>query len=144
MFRFKLQQVLNYREQLRDQAQIEFAKIQKAYDEAREACVALEKTIEGNKESLFKLDIQAHNERWLIEQCLKGLEADLQVRQVELTHLAQALDQAQKDLIERAKEHKVLEKLKERQKSNHAQEEKAKEQQDFDESSSMRYSPKDI
>jgi len=141
MFHFKLQQVLDYREQLRDQAQITHAQILADYHDTEKHVIDLQQALDENEYNLHNLPPAAYNDRWLIAQCIKGFREDLSLAKQRLHELTQSLDHAKIYLARRAKEHKILEKLKEKQCENYVKKEKADEQRNFDESSSMRYKP---
>ncbi len=142
VFRFSLQQVLEYREQLCDQAQIELAKIVAAILGLEKTIDNTNQAIQAQKQSISKIDLNNVGERWLTENFIKSLQEDLSVMLGKLHELHQAQEEAKKTVARLAKEHKVLEKLKDKQAERHVQKERHKEQQIYDETASIRFNTK--
>jgi flagellar FliJ protein len=78
-------------------------------------------------------------ERWLLEHFIRGVREDLQSSQMRLRTLAQMMAEAQKTLRDRARDKKILEKLKARQGERHELEERSKEQRSYDETATLRF-----
>ncbi|MDR2695217.1 MAG: flagellar export protein FliJ, partial [Deltaproteobacteria bacterium] len=78
-------------------------------------------------------------ERWLLEHFIRGVRDDLRSSHMRLRTLAQMVAEARKMLLERAKDKKVLEKLKDRQRGRHELEERSKEQRSYDETATLRF-----
>lgn len=138
-FRFRLQQVLEYREQLENQAQMVFGQAQAAYDRQIEVIAALRVQLAENETKLYEQLSQG--ERWLLENFKKGIEQDIAGAENHLLELAQQLNRARMDLVQKSQDKKLLDKLKEKQARQHAEEERAKEQLQFDETATLRYKP---
>lgn len=141
-FRFSLQQVLDYREQLSEQARVELAKVTAAVISEERKVKELQEAIHTQETNLRALDLNNIGERWLLENFIKGLQEDLRISLVQLRTLQNALKEAQKKVAQLAKEHKVLEKLKLKQAERHAKNERQKEQQNYDETASIRFNSK--
>jgi len=138
VFRFSLQQVLDYRTQVEDQAKVRFAKAQSEQLAAERRLRDLQDHLAEQERSLYEgnLDIM---ERWLTEHYVRGLRDDI-ARTFRLLHeLAQAVEQARINLVAKAKERKILDKLREKQAARHAYEEKLQERRIYDETASIRY-----
>ena len=141
-FRFSLQQVLDYREQLSEQARVELAKVTAAVLSEERKVKELQEAIRTQETNLRALDLNNMGERWLLENFIKGLQEDLHISVAQLQTLQNALKEAQEKVAQLAKEHKVLEKLKSKQAERHAKNERQKEQQNYDETASIRFNSK--
>jgi flagellar FliJ protein len=138
-FRFKLQKVLEYREQLEDQAKVALARIQQLYIEEERRSEALQALLAEQESKLYSNALLPAGERWLLEHFIRGVREDLQSSQMRLRTLAQMMAEAQKTLRERARDKKILEKLKARQRERHEREERSKEQRSYDETATLRF-----
>ena len=138
-FRFSLQQVLNYREQLRDQAQVELARVMAQYQREEQRAADLRQLLDSEETRLFSIPPQESGERWLLEHFIRGLREDLAATLLRLKELARQVHEVKTLLAARAKEHKVLDKLKAKQAERHAHEERLQEQKTYDEASAIRF-----
>jgi flagellar FliJ protein len=140
-FRFNLQKVLDYRAQLEDQAKQALVRAQQAHQEKAREVALLDGNLARHMEAMSSQAMQSAADIWLGRNYAKRLAEDLALaRQAE----AQLLHEAQErrlELVEKAKERKLLEKLKETQAKRHEQEEFRKEQAGFDEMATLRYRP---
>lgn len=138
-FKFSLEQVLKYRMQMEQRAQIELARVEK--ERLREE--ARVQTITGmlveQEDYLRSLDPAQANERWLADNFNKGLRADRVLAMQRAINWGKAAEAARKELAARALERKTLEKLKEKQSELYAHCELSHEQHQFDEIASLRY-----
>ena len=138
-FRFKLQKVLEYREQLEDQAKVALAKAQQLYIEEERRSEALKALLTEQEAKLYSKVPLPADERWLLELFIRGVRDDLQNSHMRLRTLAQMVAEAKKTLRERARDKKILEKLKSRQRERHELEERIKEQRSYDETATLRF-----
>lgn len=143
-FRFSLQQVLDYREQLSEQARVELAKVTAAVISEEKKVQELQEAIRTQETNLRSLELNNIGERWLLENFIKGLQEDLHISLTQLQTLQNALKEAQEKVAQLGKEHKVLEKLKSKQAERHAKNERQKEQQNYDETASIRFNSKTL
>jgi len=139
VFRFKLQKVLEYREQLEDQAKVALAKVQQLHIEEERRNEALKELLTEQEAKLYSKVLLPAGERWLLELFIRGVRDDLQSSHIRLRTLAQMVAEAQKTLRERARDKKILEKLKARQRERHELEERIKEQRSYDETATLRF-----
>jgi flagellar FliJ protein len=139
IFRFKLQKVLEYREQLEDQAKVALARVQQLHIEEERRNAALKILLTEQESRLYSNALLPAGERWLLEHFIRGVREDLQSSQMRLRTLAQMMAEAQKTLRERARDKKILEKLKARQRERHELEERTKEQRSYDETATLRF-----
>ena len=138
-FHFKMQKVLDYREQLEEEAKVDLAHKQKLLEEARELFERLKAELRQNEDHLFESALVPQQERWLLEQYVKGLKGDVAQAALQARMQEQLVDEARKLLAARAIERKLLDKLKERQKQQYLREEQLKEQRVNDETATLRY-----
>ena len=138
-FRFSLQKVLEYRTQLEDQAKLALAKAEHALARQVALVLSLEGALEQHLEASSRRVSANAAEMWLSRNYAKRLADDLEEARAARTHLEQAARECRAELIERAKERKLLEKLKEKQADRHARNEEHKEQAQFDEMATLRY-----
>lgn len=141
MFRFRLQQVLQYREQLKDRARVEFARVQAELSREQERATRLQAMLVEQEARLRVAAVTDQGEHWLLEHFIRGLREDLSSTLLRVRLLAQSAEEARQMLTLRAKEHRVLEKLKEKQAQRYAQEERWKEQKSYDETAALRFKP---
>lgn len=137
-FRFKMQKILDYRQQQEEQAKVRLAQAQNAHDQELARLQATLAELAEKQGQLAGRLIENNGERWLLENFIKGLRADAANSQARLKTLGQALDAARKFLQEKALEHKVLDKLRERQQANYLRDEREKELKANDETATLR------
>lgn len=140
-FKFSLQQVLEYRGQLKEQAQVALAKVQAELTREQERAAALRASIEDSERRMFVLGINDSGERWLLEHFIKGLRTDESSTHMRIRMLTEQRNEAQKELAARSKDEKVLDKLKEKQTERYAAEERLKEMRNYDETAAIRFKP---
>ena len=138
-FRFSLEQVLNYRTQLEQQAKVELARVEQERLREQQRADTLRAMLDEQERALAALTPDKTGERWLAENFIKGLRADLSVTVQRVRNWTMAAEAARTELISRSKDKKTLEKLKATQSENHAREEQLREQQEYDETASLRY-----
>lgn len=138
-FKFSLQQVLSYRGQLKEQAQVVLARAQAELTREQERAAELRKCIEESEQRLYSLGVQEPGERWLLEHFIKGLRSDETSTHMRIRVLTQTRNEAQTELLLRAKDEKVLDKFKEKCAERHATEERLKEMKDYDETAAIRF-----
>ena len=114
-FRFSLEQVLNYRIQLEQQAKVELARVEQ------------ERLREQQRADTLRAMLDEQE------------RADLSVTVQRVRNWTMAAEAARTELISRSKDKKTLEKLKATQAENHAREEQLREQHEYDETASLRY-----
>jgi len=138
-FRFSLQQVLNYREQLEQQARQELARVERERVREQQRVDEMQIMLAEQNRYLAELAPHQHGERWLAENFIRGLRTDLAASLQRVKHWNMAADAARRELVARSRDKKTLEKLKNKQAENHAREEQLREQHEYDETASLRY-----
>lgn len=143
-FRFPLQKVLEYRSQLEEEAKLELAKAQHNYAKQGKIINALRSRFEEHKLSLNKKGGATADDWWLWKNYAEGLQADLKKAEERLLELAKELNKRRREAVAAARDHKLLEKLKQKQAAKHVKEEERKEQNEFDEMATIRYKPQNF
>ena len=138
-FRFSLQKVLEYRSQLEDQAKLELARAERALAEQTALVRRLEHALDAHLEDASRTAPASAAQMWLNRNYAKRLAEDLDQARVVRGRLEQAVRECRAEVVEKAKERKLLEKLKEKQAERHARDEEHKEQAQFDEMATLRY-----
>lgn len=138
-FHFKMQKVLDYRGQLEEEARVQLAHAERLRLREEERARELKVMLTDQEARLYRDVGISAGERWLLENFVKGLRSDLTSTLMRLRSLTQVVEEARRALQERAKDRKLLEKLKERQKEYFVHEERLKEQRTNDETATLRY-----
>lgn len=138
-FSFRLQRVLDFRAQLEDQARLKLAEATQAHsrqsalvDSLRESLARHECSLDGRK-SLSEGDL------WLWRMYKDRLVQDVSVAELELFQRAKVLNQCRQDLVAKAKDKKLLERLRASERETWVRDENAREQRDADEMATLRY-----
>lgn len=141
-FRFNLQRVLEYREQLEEQAKLALAGALRAVKDQEGRIDALVEAVKENEQAILKKKTVTPAEMWLYRTYKERLLQDVAQARNRLEALKQELNKRRTEAVARSKERKLLEKLKSNQAVNYAREESLKEQNGFDEMATIRYEPK--
>ncbi len=141
-YRFPLQQVLEYRTQVEEQAKLTYAQAQQRYQRQVGRVEALRQTLAEQETKLYQA--KEMGTIWLLRNFVLGLTTDLAEAETVLLQLAQALNRERQNLVKRSQERKLLDKLKENQAQKHAQKEHSAEQRQFDETATLRYRPQTL
>lgn len=139
-FSFKLERILDLRAQLEDQARMMLARAQAAHDEQEKNLARLRETLRQHMEKQRQAR-RSSGDLWLWENYRKALENDVAEAQVRLRELALNLQKARKEALDRSRDRKLLEKLKETQARKHDEEENMREQKENDEMATLRRKP---
>jgi flagellar FliJ protein len=134
--------VLDYREQLEEQAKGALARAQAARDAQAEKLAGLEARFEAHMAAQAESRTSA-NDMWLWRQYKDALSQDISVARVELNSLELKLQRSRTEAVERSKDKKLLEKLKQTQAKRHHDQENAREEKENDEMSTIRFEPHD-
>lgn len=137
-FKFKMQKVLEYREQLEEEAKVKLANAQANHAKCRDKLAGLRDEIRRAQDEAAAKARQP-SEHWLYDQYLKGLENDRKALDLEERMLAQMVEEARAYLAARALEKKVLEKLKDHQRIQFVRQEQKQEMNFNDEIATIRH-----
>ena len=142
-FTFKLDKVLDYREQLEEQAKAALSKAKTARDAQAAKVADLEErlTRHMDKEDESR---KSSNDMWLWRQYTEAIEQDISIARMELNTLELNLHKCRTQAVERSKDKKLLEKLKSTQAKKHHDKESAREEKENDEMATIRYKSQDF
>lgn len=143
-FKFGLEKVLEYREMLEDQAMqvMVLARTRFQQQQAKLETMRIQ-LAEAEMQLSQRLDVTAAD-LWLWKSYREAAERDIREATRVLQKLAKELQAARQVLVSRAKDRKLLEKLKDKQAERHAREGERAEQKEFDEGAALRYQHADI
>ncbi len=142
-FQFSLQRVLEYREQLEDQARLAMSRAQQAHAFQQEEVAKIQSDLGRTDADLRNLKNPTVDEMWLYREYKERLLQDLAESTSRLDALAREVALRRTELIECSKERKLLEKLKQTQAQNFAREQQSREQKTFDETATLRHQDRD-
>jgi len=142
-FSFKLEKVLDYRAQLEEQAKGELAKAQRVRDAQAAAVAGLEARFAEHRAREVE-SRKSVNDMWLWRQYNEALQKDLARERSVLQTLESKLQKRREEAVERSKDRKLLEKLKETQARKYNEEASAREAKENDEMAAIRHQPQDI
>jgi flagellar FliJ protein len=138
-FIFKLEKLLEYREQLEDQAKLALSKARQDLRTQAALVEKLEEDLQACVSSMNEIKQMTQAELWLWSGWRKRLELDKREAQARQVQLERVVEERRVDLVVKAKDRKLLEKLRAKEAIRHAQEEQRKEQNAFDETATLRY-----
>jgi flagellar FliJ protein len=141
-FHFKLDKVLDYREQLEEQAKAALARARADRDAQAEKLAGLEARLADHMAAEAESRKSA-NDMWLWRQYKDALSQDISIAKVDLNSLELKLQRSRTQAVERSRDKKLLEKLKQTQAKRHHDEENAREEKENDEMSTIRFEPHD-
>lgn len=138
-FKFSLEQVLRYRRQLEEQAMQVVAQAVRRRDRRLREKEECETAARHYREKLVNVALLDAQERWLISEYVTALAFDIEKARQDLALLEEEVDNARVDLTRKAQEKKLLERLKEKQATRHKKAEFLKEQQEYDDTATIRF-----
>jgi len=141
-FVFRLEKVLEYRQQLEEQARLALAQAQARHDSQQQIIVDISTRLAAHNERGFGSSA-TQSDIWLWTQYREALEKDLVSARAELERLASILQTCRQEAVLRSREKKLLEKLKDRQAKKHHVQENQREQKEFDEMATIRHKSQD-
>jgi len=143
-FVFKLQKVLNYRRQVEEQAMMALATAQRRYQDQASLLDALKSRLARAETEFHGRSEYTPQDLWLWRTYKQAADHDVAEAEATLQWLAKELQKAREEMVTRAKDRKLLDKLKENQAKRYDQETRLAEQKDFDESSTLRFKHQDF
>lgn len=138
-FKFSLEKVLNYREQLENEAKARLGSLQEKSRALKEHYRNLKEDEQIQENKLCNTPFSENGQRWLLDNYIKALRQDMLQTQKDIASVDEEIEQAKKELAEKAKDRKIMEKLKEKHFENFKKEEQLKEQRNLDEIASIRF-----
>ncbi len=138
-FHFKLERILEYRKQLEDQAKMALALLKREIEDQSARVETLERDLQDCLLNMSRASLMTQAELWLWSGWRKRLELDKKQAQARLTEFKKLAETRRRELVARSKDRKLLEKLRAKQAEHHGQEEQRKEQNEFDETATLRH-----
>jgi flagellar FliJ protein len=138
-FKFALEKVLQYKEQLEKEVKSKLANLNAQKERLQERHASLKKDELFQEQKLGQTPVTEMGERWLIDNYIKALRQDIQQTQKNIAMLDRQIEQTRLELAQKAKDKKVMEKLKEKHFERYKKEEQLKEQRNLDEIASIRF-----
>jgi flagellar protein FliJ len=143
-FQFPLEHVLQYRLRLEEQARLEMATAQSAYQAQIRLLEGLrQKVMEAESHLKAQSDLPSE-ELWLWTMFRERLLQDIDKNELHLHRLATRVTACRTVLVQRSREVKVLERLKTKQAVEYHAQQKREEQKELDEMASLRHQYKGI
>lgn len=140
-FRFSLEQVLRYRKQLEEQAMLAFSRAVGARDKRLAEKAEYEAALGEARARLSRAADLDADERWLVSAYAAALGHDIERARKDLVALEENVDRSRADLTQKAQDRKLLEKLREKQENRHRLAENHREQQNYDDIATIRFTP---
>lgn len=138
-FHFQLEHVLQYRQRLEEEARLELAVAQNAYQAQVRLLESLRQKIHDAETHLKSQSNLPAKELWLWITYRERLLQDVDKNEHQLQRLAARVATCRTALVQRAKEMKVLERLKTRRAVEYYAEQKREEQKELDEMAGLRH-----
>lgn len=143
-FQFSLENILDYRRQLVDNARLELTTAQRAYQAQAQRVEQIRAKLEEASGRLESRHLLQPDEFWLWSTFRERLLHDIQREEQHLQNLANQVASRRGVLIQRAKDAKILERLRNTKALEFHAQEKSKEQKDLDEMATLRYQHQDF
>jgi flagellar protein FliJ len=138
-FRFRLERVLDLRRQKEDQAKLAFGKALSDHTAQAARVDALRLALAEHEAKLYSGKETTAADLWLWRRYQDRLVSDVEKAEIRLMDLARVLTQRRREMIERSKERKLLEQLRNQQEISFRREENLREQREYDEMATLRY-----
>ncbi len=138
-FHFKLEKILEYRRQVEDQAKLALAQARRVKDEQAALVERLDLDLRACLRELSAKKQLTQGDLWLWSTYRDRLALDKKAAETKLTQLERMVDTRRRELVTKAMERKLLEKLRSKQAEKHGHDEQRKEQTEFDETATLRH-----
>ena len=124
---------------MEDKALIEVGRAQTTYETEAARLAELEDKLRQHLERGYSHAGVSEGDIWLWRQYKDALDMDINASRMEVQRLAQLLQECRKVAAEKAKDRKLLEKLKEKQAKEYYEEQQQTEQKENDEMAAIRF-----
>lgn len=138
-FQFPLEHVLQHRKRLEQEARLELAAAQNAYQAEHRLVEGLRQKVREAETHLKSQGELPSDELWLWTSFRERLLQEIAGRELKLQKLATRVATCRAALVQRAKETKILERLKTKQAMEYYEQQKRQEQKELDEIASLRH-----
>lgn len=138
-FQFPLEHVLQHRKHLEQEARLELAAAQNAYQAEYRLVEGLRQKVRETETHLKSQGDLPSDELWLWTSFKERLLQEISRGELKLQKLATRVTICRTALVQRSKEMKILERLKTKQAMEYYAQQKRKEQKELDEIASLRH-----
>lgn len=139
VFKFSLEKVLNYKEQLEKEAKAVLADLTGKSQKEKARYASLKDEELEQEKKLAQTPLSEQGQRWLLDNYIRAIRQDIKQTQINIAKLDEEIGKARQVLAEKSKDRKIMEKLKERHFEIFKKEEQLKEQRELDEIASIRF-----
>lgn len=139
MFKFKLQQVRDYRAQLEDQAKMALARAQAELKARQKRVDDLQLELVAQMSKGYNEGIRTVDERWVQDNYIRRIKEDLEKARERLGEAELQVHHCHSDLMRKSQNRQLLDKLFEKQRDRYNHEEAQKEQYALDEIAGIRH-----
>ncbi len=138
-FIFSLQKVLDLRDRQEEESREALASAQKRYQQQNERVQSIREERSRAQEHMAEKRDFTQGDIWLYSLYRDGLNQDLVQEEKKLGQLAREIHKRRQELIEKSKQKKTLENLKQNRKEKFEHEQQKEEQKEFDEMAVLRH-----
>ncbi len=138
-FHFKLEKILEYRRQVEDQAKLALAQARQLRETQAILVERLRLDLQACLSELSAKKQLSQADLWLWSSYRERLSLDKSQAETKLAKLESMIETRRQELVAKAMERKLLEKLRAKQAEKHAHDAQRKEQNEFDETATLRY-----
>ncbi len=138
-FRFSLQNILDYRIQMEEQARIELARAENEYRQQDQEIENLQARLQQIDRDFLEQSRISPNELWLWRNYKERILLDIEEAQEKLKELSAKVKEKRNVLLEKSKEKKKIEKVKSKRALEYYKEEARKEQNELDEIGTLHF-----
>lgn len=143
-FRFSLQNILDYRSQLEEQARINLARAEYEYQNQNALLEDLKARLQNLEQHYLQQDSMDPNELWLWRNYKERILLDMETARERLKELGEEVKEKRKELLQKSKEKKKIEKVKSKRALEHYKEQARKEQNELDEIGTLYYQKRNL
>lgn len=138
-FRFKLEKILEYRRQVEDQAKLALVQARQLKEEQDALVERLRLDLQTCLRELSAQKQLTQADLWLWSSYRERLIQDTNHAKAKLVQLETLVETRRRELVVKAMERKLLEKLRSKQADKHEHDAQRKEQNEFDETATLRH-----
>lgn len=115
-YKYRYEAILSYKEHLKDKAAVEFAMAQGNVNRIRNLIAGFEKEISDTNDSMEKRmrDKISSNDILNYSEFITALQIKIEIQRIELLRAEQEVSEKRKNLLEKSRQCRIFEKLKEK------------------------------
>ena len=141
MFKFKLQQVLDYRAQLEDQAKMALGRAEADLAIHQKHVNELQAELAVQAGKGYNEGIRTVDERWMQDNYIRRLKEDLEKAMFRREEAEMLVHRCRAELMHKSQDRQLLDKLRDKQREKFNHDEDQKEQYALDEMAGIRFRP---